>query len=163
MRISPVAYIAKSLSEVKKFSKAVTETTHNNCEGLKGAEAVACAIYLAKEGKTQAEIREFIQLNYYDISFTLDELRPTYEFDVTCQGTVPPAIVAFLEANNFEDAIRNAISLGGDADTLAAITGSIAEAYWQIPADMSRKALKYLDNFLLDILNRFEEFRQGLK
>ncbi|HKM29948.1 MAG TPA: ADP-ribosylglycohydrolase family protein [Bacilli bacterium] len=104
-----------------------------------------------------------MQLNYYDLSFALDELRPTYEFDVTCQGTVPPAIVVFLEANSFEEAIRNAISLGGDADTLAAITGSIAEAYWQIPADIRRKALRYLDNFLLDILNRFEEFRLGLK
>jgi len=163
MRISPIAYIASSLAEVKKYSKAVTETTHNNMEGIKGAEAVASAIFLAREGKTQAEIKDFINSNYYDLHFTLDEIRETYEFDVSCQGSIPQAIVAFLEANSFEDAIRNAISIGGDADTIAAITGSIAEVYFTIPEEISKKALTYLDELQLDILQRFELFRKGLK
>ncbi|HKM10719.1 MAG TPA: ADP-ribosylglycohydrolase family protein [Bacilli bacterium] len=163
MRISPIAYLATSLAEVKKYSRAVTETTHNNVEGLKGSEAVACAIFLAREGKTQAEIKDFINSNYYDLNFTLADIRETYEFDVSCQESVPQAIVAFLEANSFEDAIRNAISIGGDADTIAAMTGSIAEAYFSIPEAISNKALTYLDEYQLDILQRFEIFRKGLK
>ncbi len=163
MRISPIATIANSLAEVKKYSRAVTETTHNNSEGIKGAEAVASAIFLARTGKTQEEIREYIHQYYYNLDFTLDEIRLTYEFDSSCQGTVPQAIVAFLEANSFEDAIRNAISIGGDADTIAAITGSIAEAYFTIPEEISKKALTYLDELQLDILQRFELFRKGLK
>ena len=163
MRISPIAYIASSLTDVKKYSKAVTETTHNNVEGLKGSEAVACAIFLAREGKTQTEIKDFINSNYYDLNFTLADIRETYEFDVSCQESVPQAIVAFLEANSFEDAIRNAISIGGDADTIAAMTGSIAEAYFSIPEAISNKALTYLDEYQLDILQRFEIFRKGLK
>lgn len=163
MRISPIAYLATSLAEVKKYSRAVTETTHNNVEGLKGSEAVACAIFLAREGKTQAEIKDFINSNYYDLNFTLADIRETYEFAVSCQESVPQAIVAFLEANSFEDAIRNAISIGGDADTIAAMTGSIAEAYFSIPEAISNKALTYLDEYQLDILQRFEIFRKGLK
>lgn len=163
MRISPVAYISKSLADVKKYSRVVTETTHNHIEGLKGSAAVASAIFLAREGKAQAEIRKYIEQNYYNLAFTLDEIRPTYEFDASCQGTVPQAIVAFLEANSFEEAIRNAISIGGDADTIAAITGSIAEAYFTIPEEISKKALTYLDELQLDILQRFELFRKGLK
>ena len=163
MRISPIATIANSLAEVKKYSRAVTETTHNNSEGIKGAEAVASAIFLARTGKTQEEIREYINRNYYLLNFTLDEIRLTYEFDSSCQGSVPQAIVAFLEANSFEDAIRNAISIGGDADTIAAITGSIAEVYFTIPEEISKKALTYLDELQLDILQRFELFRKGLK
>jgi ADP-ribosylglycohydrolase len=163
MRISPISYIVSSLVEVKKYSRAVTETTHNNSEGIKGAEAVASAIFLARTGKTQEEIREYIHQYYYNLDFTLDEIRLTYEFDSSCQGTVPQAIVAFLEANSFEDAIRNAISIGGDADTIAAITGSIAEAYFTIPEEISKKALTYLDELQLDILQRFELFRKGLK
>ena len=163
MRISPIATIANSLAEVKKYSRAVTETTHNNSEGIKGAEAVASAIFLARTGKTQEEIREYIHQYYYNLDFTLDEIRLTYEFDSSCQGSVPQAIVAFLEANSFEDAIRNAISIGGDADTIAAITGSIAEVYFTIPEEISKKALTYLDELQLDILQRFELFRKGLK
>ena len=163
MRISPIATIANSLAEVKKYSRAVTETTHNNSEGIKGAEAVASAIFLARTGKTQEEIREYIHQYYYNLDFTLDEIRPNYEFDSSCQGSVPQAIVAFLEANSFEDAIRNAISIGGDADTIAAITGSIAEVYFTIPEEISKKALTYLDELQLDILQRFELFRKGLK
>jgi len=151
MRISPVGVIAESVDEVKLLSRAVTAISHNHVEGLKGAEATAMAIYLARTGHSKDEIREYILDNYYEIDFTLDEIRASYRFDVTCQGTVPQAIQAFLEADSFEDAIRNAISIGGDSDTLAAITGSIAEAYYGVPDALVERALGYLDDWLLGI------------
>ena len=117
--------------------------THNHPEGIKGAVAVAEAIYLAKSGKKKDEIKEHLS-QYYDLDFTLDEIRPTYEFDVTCQGSVPQAIRCFLEAESFEDAVRNAVSLGGDSDTQAAIAGSIAEVYFGIPARLKARAYNYL-------------------
>ena len=155
MRISPVGAIAESVYEVKLLARAVTAISHNHVEGLKGAEATAMAIYLARTGHSKDEIREYILDNYYEIDFTLDEIRDSYRFDVTCQGTVPQAIQAFLEADSFEDAIRNAISIGGDSDTLAAITGSIAEAYYGVPDDLVEKALGYLDDELLEIYEAF--------
>ena len=155
MRISPVGAIAESVDEVKLLSRAVTVISHNHVEGLKGAEATAMAIYLARTGHSKDEIREYVLDNYYEIDFTLDEIRDSYRFDVTCQGTVPQAIQAFLEADSFEDAIRNAISIGGDSDTLAAITGSIAEAYYGVPDDLVEKALGYLDDELLEIYEAF--------
>jgi len=157
MRVSPVAYVAKNLDEVKEYSRSVTQVTHDHPEGMKGAEATACAVFLAKNGKNKDEIRDFILQNYYDIDFTLDEIRPVYEFDVSCQGSVPQAFEAFFESANFEDAIRNAVSIGGDSDTIAAIAGSIAEAYYGVPEDIRARALSYLDDFQKDILNRFEE------
>ena len=155
MRISPVGAVAESLDEVKLLSRVVTAISHNHVEGLKGAEATAMAIYLARTGRSKDQIREYIVDNYYQIDFTLDEIRDSYRFDVTCQGTVPQAIQAFLEADSFEDAIRNAISIGGDSDTLAAITGSIAEAYYGVPDDLVEKALGYLDDELLEIYEAF--------
>ena len=122
---------------------------------MKGAEAIAIATYMALHGSTKDEIRTRMQ-TYYDIGFTLDQIRASYRFDETCQGTVPQAIVAFLEADSFEDAIRNAISIGGDSDTLAACTGAIAEAYFGIPQWMRETARTYLDNTLLEILDAFE-------
>ncbi len=156
MRVSACGYVAKSSEEAKSLSHDVTCVTHNHPEGLKGAEAVAVAIYLARTGKSILEIRDYITHNYYDINFTLDNIRETYSFDETCQGTVPQAIEAFFESISFEDAIRNAISIGGDSDTIAAITGSIAEAYYGIPADLRNLALTFLDETLLSILNAFE-------
>ena len=156
MRVSACGYVAKSSEEAKSLSHDVTCITHNHPEGLKGAEAVAVAIYLARTGKSILEIRDYITHNYYDINFTLDNIRETYSFDETCQGTVPQAIEAFFESVSFEDAIRNAISIGGDSDTIAAITGSIAEAYYGIPADLRNLALTFLDETLLSILNAFE-------
>ncbi len=108
--------------------------THDHPEGIWGAEAVACCIYLARTGSSKEDIRRFAGDNYYDLDFTLDEIRPRYRFNESCQGTVPQAIEAFLESECFEDAIRNAISIGGDSDTLAAITGGIAEAFYGIPS-----------------------------
>lgn len=156
MRVSACGFAAESLEEAKALSHAVTCVTHNHPEGLKGAEAVAVAIYLARTGKSLAEIRAFIVQSYYDISFTLDDIRETYAFDETCQGSVPQAFEAFFESTSFEDAIRNAISIGGDSDTLAAITGGIAEAYYGIPADLRARARDFLDETLLSILDAFE-------
>jgi len=159
MRVSPCAFFATSMKEAKELSRIVTEVTHNHIEGIKGAEATTVAIYLAKTGKSKAEIKDYIDAHYYPMTFTLDEIRDTYQFDVSCQGTVPQAIQAFLESTSFEDAIRNAISIGGDSDTLAAITGGIAEAYYGVPEDIAGKALEYMDTALKDILLEIAEIR----
>ncbi len=156
MRVSACGFAATSLEEAIELSRRVTEVTHNHPEGIKGAEATAVAIYMAKTGSSILEIRDFINEHYYPMKFTLDGIRDTYHFDVTCQGTVPQAIMAFLESTDFEDAIRNAISIGGDSDTLAAITGGIAEAYYGIPVEIRKHALTYLDERLLKILIDFE-------
>ena len=156
MRVSACGFAANSLDEAIALSKAVTEVTHNHPEGIKGAEATAVAIYLAREGKSILEIRDYIDKHYYPMDFTLDGIRDTYEFNETCQNTVPQAIMAFLESTDFEDAIRNAISIGGDSDTLAAITGGIAEAYYGITTDIRKYALTFLDERLLKILVDFE-------
>ncbi len=156
MRVSPVGYVAKSLDEAISLSRKVTEVTHNHPEGIKGAEATTVAIYLARNGYNITDIKNYIDKHYYKMHFTLDEIRDTYKFNETCQDTVPQAIMAFLESTSFEDAIRNAISIGGDSDTLAAITGGIAEAYYGIPKEIRNKALTYLDKILLNILLDFE-------
>ena len=156
MRVSPCGFAASSLEEAVSLARSVTRVTHNHPEGIKAAEAVSAAIYLAAHGKSMLEIRDFIESKYYKIDFTLDSIRQTYSFDVTCQGSVPQAFEAFFESTGFEDAIRNAISIGGDSDTIAAITGGIAEAYYGIPADLRKHALTFLDKTQLDILNAFE-------
>lgn len=156
MRVSAVGFVANSLEEAKSLSRKVTEITHNHPEGIKGAEATAVAIYLVKIGKDISEIRDFITKNYYTLDFTLDEIRDTYEFNETSQNTVPQALQAFFESSNFEDAIRNAISIGGDSDTLAAICGGIAEAYYGIPDNIRKQAINFLDEDLLKILIEFE-------
>lgn len=152
MRISPVSKVANSIEEVKKLSKAVTVISHNHIEGIKGAEATAVAGYLARNGYDKDKIRKYIEDHYYVLDFTIDEIRDTYEFNETCQETVPQAIQAFLESESFEDAIRKAISIGGDSDTVAAITGGIAEAYYGVPEDLKDEAFSYLDSELLDII-----------
>jgi type I restriction enzyme M protein len=156
MRVSACGFVANSLEEAKRLSKAVTIITHNHPEGLKGAEATAVAIFLARSGKSLLEIRDYITKNYYPLDFTLDVIRDSYEFNESCQDTVPQALEAFFESKNFEDAIRNAISIGGDSDTLAAITGGIAEAYYGIPTEIRKHALTFLDERLLKILVEFE-------
>lgn len=130
MRTSPCGLIAVTLQEALDFGKAQAEISHNHPEGIKGAKAVAGAVFLAKTGKSKEEIKNFIENNFYKLDKTIDEIRKNYSFDETCQGTVPQAIQAFLESTDYVDAIRNAISLGGDSDTLGAITGSIAWAYY---------------------------------
>ena len=158
MRVSTCALAARTLEEAKAFSKAVTEVTHNHPEGIKGAEAIAVAVFMAKNGASMQDIREVIHREYYPMTFTLDEIRPTYWFNETCQDTVPQAMQAFFESTSFEDAIRNAVSVGGDSDTLAAITGSVAAAYWGVPEELKQQALAFMDDRQKDILFRFEAF-----
>ncbi len=153
MRTSYCAHIAESLEEALDLAEKCAAVTHNHPEGIKGAQAATACIWLAKEGKNQEEIRRYVNENYYDLDFTLDGIRKTYHFDVTCQGSVPQAIEAFLEAVSFEDAIRNAISIGGDSDTIAAITGPIAEACFGIPEEFIEKADTYLDDYLKTIVH----------
>lgn len=158
MRVSPVAWVADSLEEAEKLAKWSAEVTHNHPEGVKGAQAIAAAIFLAKERKHKKEIKKYIEQHYYKIDFTLDEIRPNYKFDVTCQGSVPQAIACFLEAENFEDAIRNAISLGGDGDTQAAMAGAIAEAYYGIPDMMKKQVFDFFDE---NIKNYYVKYAKG--
>ena len=156
MRVSACGWAGQTLDEVKALSRAVTEVTHNHPEGIKGAEATAVATFLARTGKSMDEIKAVIVRDYYPLDFTLDEIRPAYEFDVSCQGSVPQALEAFFESTSFEDAIRNAVSIGGDSDTIAAITGAVAGAYYGVPEEIREKAETFLDAYLLEILYAFE-------
>jgi len=160
MRVSPVVYIARNEGEVIKLSDTVTGITHNHEEGLKGAQATALCIHMALRKNTKEQMQKFISSNYYNLNFTIDEIRSMYKFNETCQDTVPQAIKAFLESESFEDAIRVAVSVGGDSDTLAAITGSIAEAFYTVPADIETKALSFLDSQMISIYREWEEFKK---
>ncbi len=156
MRISPVGYAYDDLATVVRKAKEYTEVTHNHPEGIKGGQATAAAIFLARSGKAKDEIKEFIEKNYqYDLSKHVDEIRPAYAFDESCQGTVPQALRAFIDATDFEDALRTAVSLGGDTDTLACITGGIAQAAYGVPAAIQEKVHTILDERLRDITRRF--------
>lgn len=155
MRVSAVPYFANSINEVKELSKSVTEVTHNHEEGLKGAEAVAVCIYLALHKKGKEEIKKYVEDNYYSLNFDYAELVKNYRFDETCQNTVPQAIYCFLISNDFEDAIRTAVSIGGDTDTICAIVGGIAEAYYGIPKEIKEEICKYLDKRLCKIVKKF--------
>jgi len=155
MRVSPVAYVATSLEMVKKLSKQVTEVTHNHPEGIKAAEAIAVCTYMALHGKSKLDIKRYVQKHYYPLKKTLNQIRPNYEFDVTAQGSTPEAIQAFLESNDFEDAIRNAISIGGDSDTIAAMTGAIAGAFYKISEPLITKTKEYLTKDLILINDIF--------
>ena len=162
MRVSPCGFAAKTLDEAVAMADAVTKVTHDHPEGMKGAEATVAAIFLARSGKSKEEIRAHIERHYYKIDFTLDEIRPTYTFDVSCQGSVPQALEAFFESESFEDAIRNAISIGGDSDTIAAITGGVAEAYYGVPEELLDRALMFLDDTQMEILIAFREQHPGV-
>lgn len=158
MRISPAGFIAKTEREAVRLSQTITAVTHNHAEGIKGAEATTVAIMMARRGALKSEIRQRIARDYYPLEFTIDEIRPTYRYHASCQETVPQAIEAFLESDSFEDAIRTAISLGGDSDTLGAITGAIAEAYYGVPTNLKEAALGYLDDELRAIYDEWERF-----
>lgn len=161
MRVSACAYVAQSLEQALLLSDIVTGVSHNHEEGLKGARATCAAIYLALHGSSLEQIKEHIVQHYYALDFTIDGIRDSYCFNETCQETVPQALEAFFESHNFEDAIRIAISVGGDSDTLAAITGSLAEAYYGVPLVIRTKAISYLDERLLTVLNEFESRYPG--
>ena len=159
MRTSPVAWAYNDLEEILEKSKEFASVTHNHPEGIKGAQAISAAIFLAKKNSTKEEIKEYIEFTFgYNLSRTLDEIRKDYKFEVSCQKSVPEAIIAFLESENFEDAIRNAVSLGGDSDTIAAMSGSIAEAYYKgVPKHLYNKALDYLDDDLKTTVLKFQK------
>jgi type I restriction enzyme M protein len=154
MRVSPVAWAAESLEECLTLAKASAEVTHDHPDGIAGACAVAGAVYLARMGEDKAAIRDFVT-GYYPLDFTLDQIRPDYEFDVSCAGSVPQAIQAFLEGESFEDTIRNAISLGGDSDTIAAMAGSVAAAHFGIPRAIRDQFLPFIDGEVRNIYDRF--------
>ncbi len=158
MRVSPVAWVFDTLEEVLHRAKDTARVTHNHPEGIKGAQATAAAIFLARSGGTKWELRDEVERRFhYDLSFTLDEIRPTYAFDSSCQGTVPQAIVAFLESSDFESAVRLAVSLGGDCDTLACIAGGIAAAFYGgVPGHIREQTLARLDEPLFEVVAEFE-------
>jgi ADP-ribosylglycohydrolase len=157
MRVSPVGFAFDTEDNVLEEAKRSADVTHNHPEGVKGAQATALAIFMARKGRSKADIKREISGRFgYDLDRTLAEIRPAYKFDVTCQGSVPEAIIAFLESDSFEDAIRKAISLGGDADTQACITGGIAEAFYHdVPPEITESVRKRLPDDFLDILDRF--------
>jgi ADP-ribosylglycohydrolase len=159
MRVSPVAYVATTLEEVLAEAERSAAVTHNHEHGIRGAQATAAAIFLARTGHSKEQIRHFTEAQFdYFLDETLDQLRPTYQFEVSCQGSVPQSIRAFLESTGFEDAVRNAISLGGDADTMACIAGAIAEAYYGgVPAEIAATALARLDDRLRSVVQMFRE------
>jgi len=157
MRVSPVGFAFNTLEATLAEASRSAEVTHNHPEGIKGAQATAAAIFLARQGESKKQIREAVTKRFgYDLDRTVEEIRPTYSFNESCQETVPEAIVAFLDSTDYEDAIRLAISLGGDADTLACITGGIAQAFYGgVPSEIAEPALDLLDAGLLRVLKAF--------
>ena len=153
MRVSPCGLMAVSLEEALELAKISAEVTHDHPEGIKGAQASAAAVYLAKTRHTKQEIRDYIHQNFYPMDRTLDEIRPTYRFEATCQKSVPESIIAFLESESYEDAIRKVISLGGDADTMAAITGGIAWSFYRFQTDEG------LTEDMLELQNLADDFK----
>ena len=158
MRVSPVAFYAHSLQEALGLAKISAEVTHNHPEGIKGAQAIASSIYLARHGATKREIKSYVEENFhYDLSRQLDDIRPTYSYDMSCQNTVPQALLAFLEGANFEEVMRSAVSIGGDSDTIAAMAGGIAQAFYVIPKKLSSYCYALLTPELRGVLNDFED------
>lgn len=159
MRVSGCGYAAKTLDEVFALADAVTAVTHNHPEGLNGAKAVAACVFLARTGHDKASVKNFVGRHFYDLSFSLDSIRPTYcrgKAINTCQNSVPQALLCFFESTSFEDALRNAVSLGGDSDTLCAIAGSVAGAYYGIADEIAQQASSFLDDRLRSVLAAFE-------
>ena len=158
MRVSAAGWLYDSMERTREVARATANVTHNHPEGIKGAEATASAIYMARNSSSKEELKEYIEREFhYNLDRTLDEIRPGYHMDETCQRTVPEAIIAFLESQDFEDAIRNAVSLGGDTDTLGAITGSIAEAFYGIPSVLIAECRSRIDEGLMtDVLDEFD-------
>ena len=162
MRVSSAAWLFDDLETVRHMARLSAEITHNHPEGIKGAEATACGIFLARTGYSKAEIKEYIEILFdYDLSRTCDEIRPSYHHVESCQETVPEAITAFLEGSSFEDVIRTAVSLGGDCDTLTCIAGSIAEGFYGVPEKLKQQCWERMPDSLRKILKRFEEAKHS--
>ena len=158
MRVSSVAWLFHELSDVRHAAKLSAEVTHNHPEGIKGAEATASAIFLARNGHSKQEIKDYVEEEFgYVLNRTCDEIRPTYHHVESCMETVPEALTAFLEGDSFEDVIRTAVSLGGDCDTLTAIAGSVAEGFYGVPQDLQEECYKRLPERLSATLLDFQE------
>lgn len=159
MRVSPVGFVFNDIEALLAEAKRSAEVTHNHPEGIKGAQSTALAIFMGRQGASKAEIREEISGRFgYSLDRTLDDIRPQYTFDVSCQGSVPEAIIAFLESSDYEDAVRKAVSLGGDSDTIACITGGIAEAFYGgIPQEIADQGRSYLPEEFIKIIEEFRE------
>ena len=157
MRVSPVVWFATSLEECLRLAKVSAEVTHNHPEGIKGAQATASAVYLARTGGTKEEIKKYITDTFgYNLERKYSDIKPNYKFDVTCQGSVPESIICFLESTNYESAIRLAVSMGGDADTMGAITGGIAAAFYkEIPDKIAGTCLDLLPDDIYEIVTKF--------
>ena len=156
MRVSSAGWLFETLEETRQAAADTACVTHNHPEGIKGAEATASVIWLARNGKSKEEIRKYVEQEFYPLKKTCDQIRPTYRFDVSCQGTVPQAITAFLEGNSFEDVIRTAVSLGGDCDTLTCIAGGMAEAYYGVPEALKEECRKRIEPDMIAVIQRFE-------
>ena len=157
MRVSSAAWLANDMTEAMHLAQLTAVVTHDHPEGIKGAQATTAAIFLARTGHSKADIRVYVEHKFgYDLSRTCDDIRPTYRHVESCQETVPQAVIAFLESVDFEDALRTAVSLGGDSDTLAAITGSIAEAFYGVPESLKQECRKRLTPELAEILCEWE-------
>ena len=158
MRVSPIGLYADTLEVVLRLSKLSAEVTHNHVEGVKGAQAIATAVFLARKGESKEAIRNYIEKQFgYDLHAHIEDIREVYAFDASCQGSVPQAIIAFLDGNSFEEVIRLAISLGGDSDTIAAMAGSIAQPFYGVSQDISGYCYGILTPELRGILNKFEK------
>ena len=158
MRVSPVGLYAKTLDEALSLAALTASVSHNHPEGVKGAQAIAASVFLCKEGKSKQEIKEYIEKTFdYNLNRSIAEIRPRYEFVVSCQGSVPEAIIAFLEGNSFEEVIRLAISLGGDSDTIGAMAGSIAACCYPIPDEIANRCNNILTVYLREIKDQFME------
>ena len=158
MRVSPCGYFAKTLDEALDLAKQSAEVSHNHPEGIKGAQAIASAIFLARSGRHKKEIKRYIENNFnYDLSRTCDDIRPKYSFNECCQTSCPEAIIAFLDSHDYESAIRLAVSLGGDADTLACMAGGIAAAYYGVPQWILKEGRKRLTKEMLEVVDKFDE------
>jgi ADP-ribosylglycohydrolase len=157
MRVSPVGFAFNTLDRVLEEAEKSAAVTHNHPEGIKGAQATAAAVFMSRKGCGKDEIKGYIEDEFgYDLSRRTDDIRPGYGFDVSCQGSVPEAIISFLESTDFEDAIRLAVSLGGDSDTIACITGGIAHAYYrQVPVKIESRVYEYLDSRLIKVIDEF--------
>jgi ADP-ribosylglycohydrolase len=159
MRVSPVGFAFMNEDEVLRHARLSAEITHSHPEGIKGAQATALAVFLARTKRDKSLVRAKVEKLFgYDLHRGLDDIRPSYSFDVSCMGTVPEALIAFFESSSYEDAVRNAISLGGDSDTLACITGGIAEAFYgEVPVSITERVRQLLTPDLLETANRFRE------
>ena len=158
MRVSSIGWFFETLERTRQVARWSAEVTHNHPEGIKGAEATACVIWLSRNGYDKAQIKEFVEKEFdYDLSRTCDQIRPNYYHKESCQETVPEAITAFLEGTDFEDVIRTAVSLGGDCDTLTAIATSMAEAFYGLPNEFKEKCFEYTTEEIHQVLNEFDK------